>query len=88
MITLKHLKIYKKYGGDGDAFVRSCTKKEKYLMTFDDWKLIEEFIQGLIIIRNNSASSTFSNNLYNKIEQNCDSQETINDLKDLLIKFG
>jgi hypothetical protein len=57
-------------------------------MSYNDWKLIEEFIQGLIIIGNNLASNTFSSNLYNKIAQNCDSQETIDKLKDLPIKFG
>ena len=32
MITLEHLRIYKKYHGDGDILIRCATLKEKELM--------------------------------------------------------
>ena len=41
MITEDKIKIFKRYDGDIDSRVRSGSKKEKFVMTDNDWYIID-----------------------------------------------
>jgi len=80
MITLRHIEIYKSYEGDGDGFVRCASDEEKAYMTYNHWSLIDDFVQDIFIEKKGLSSKHFSENLYKKLQANCNDQETINQL--------
>ena len=75
-ITLEHLKIYKHYGGDGDALIRLGSEREKRIMTYEAWRCIEEMLQEI------SISST---NLNQKLSSKTETQEVIDKLKEIAL---
>ena len=84
MITEKKINLYNKYGGDIDGWARNNSKKELSIMSDDDWFLIDGFIQDLTLVKNGLASLEFSNSLNNRLKENCDTEETINKIKNIL----
>lgn len=70
-ITLEHIKIYKHYGGDGDALVRIGTNREKEIMTYEAWKCVEDLLQEIAISKAN---------LNSKLSTNTESQKVIDEL--------
>ena len=60
MITLEHLRIYKKYHGDGDILIRCATLKEKELMDYESWSIIDDLVQDLIFVEKGSVSINFT----------------------------
>jgi hypothetical protein len=84
MLTIKHIELYKLYNGDGDGFVRCASDEEKAYMTYKYWSVIDDFIHDIYIVKEGLASKDFSDNLCKKLQKNCDSQETINKLKQLI----
>ncbi len=81
MITQDKIKIYKRYSGDVDSWARSGSKKEKLVMNDDDWYIIDGLIQDFSLVKKGLTSLTFSNDLNNRLKENCDSEETIQALK-------
>jgi hypothetical protein len=72
MITKKMLRIYKRFDGDGDGFVRTGTKQEKDLFQTDDWSTITCIIQDLEIIKKDLCSLAFKENVYAILESQFD----------------
>ncbi len=81
MITQDKIKIYKRYSGDIDSWMRSGSKKEKLVMNDDDWYIIDGLIQDFSLVEKGLASLTFNNDLNNRLKENCDSEKTIQALK-------
>ena len=81
MITADKLKIYSRYKGDIDMWTRTGKRKEKKIMTTNDWYLIERLLQDLTIARKGLASEEFKIDLDKKLVENCDGVDTINRLK-------
>lgn len=84
MITQDKIKIYKRYNGDIDGWSRNGSKKEKFVMTDDDWYIIDGLIQDFTLVKNGLTSLTFNNDLNNKLKENCDNEETIQALKAII----
>jgi hypothetical protein len=55
MITLEKLRLYEKYGGDMDHL--SLSERESIID--HDWSLIDEILQGLLIVQAGLANSEF-----------------------------
>jgi len=83
MITQDKIKIYKKYSGDIDVWARSGSKKEKLVMNDNDWYIIDGLIQDFSLVEKGLASLTFNNDLNNRLWENCDSEKTIQELKEI-----
>lgn len=83
MITEDKIKVFKRYDGDIDSWARSGSKKEKSIMTDEDWYVIDGFIQDLSMVKKGLASSGFSENLNVKLKETCDSAYTVNQLQEL-----
>ncbi|MDM7917694.1 MAG: hypothetical protein QUS12_00830 [Methanosarcina sp.] len=81
MITREHIEIFKKYKGDGDGFVRSGKQNEKEVMTYSDWKLMEEFIQDINLIKKGLASNSYTGMVLQKLNENCDNIDTLEEFK-------
>jgi hypothetical protein len=86
MITENKIKVFNKYNGDINSWVKSGSKKEESIMSDHEWYLIESFIQDIRIIKKGLASKENSENLNKNLVENCDSVETINQLKNLANK--
>jgi hypothetical protein len=80
MITIEKLNIFRKYQGDGDAFIRAGKKKEQSVMDYSDWRMIDEFIQGISLIKNELASERFEESLTTKLKDYCENQSVIDEL--------
>ena len=78
MITLDKLKIYKRYDGDIDTWVRSGKPEEKNIMDTNDWYLIDSIIQDLIIEKRGNASMGFKIALSQTLLNNCHDKVIIN----------
>ena len=50
-ITTEKLKIFQKYNGDGDLFLRTGREKEKQLFCYNEWHLIDYYPQNLTMIK-------------------------------------
>lgn len=83
MITLKHIEIYESYSGDGDGFVRCATAEEKAVMDYKHWSLLEGLIQDIHLVKKGLASETYMKVINERLQENCDSQETIQTLKEI-----
>lgn len=77
MITLRHIKIYELYKGDGDGFVRCATPEEKAIMGYKHWTLINNLIQDINIVKRGLASDSFTRTLNERLKEECDSEETV-----------
>jgi hypothetical protein len=86
MITLKHIEIYKSFQGDGDGFVRCASNEEKAVMTYKHWSLIDDFVHDLNLVNKGLTSKEYSESLNKRLKENCDNQEIINQLKQLVDK--
>lgn len=65
MIDNNKIQIYKKYEGNLDAWARIASLEEKKAMVDDDWYLIDNLIQDVIISKSDIAE-TLKNNVENK----------------------
>lgn len=74
MITATKFKIFEKYNGDGDGFVRTGTKLEKECLDYNDWLLIDSMIQDLQLVKNGLSSKTFENQINQKLHDEFDSE--------------
>ncbi len=76
-ITKEHVEIFNHYGGDGDAFIRIGTEREKEIMNYDLWKCIEDLVQNMTLLKNNSASNKYSEEIKKEIKDKCSNQEVV-----------
>lgn len=77
MITLKHIKIYELYKGDGDGFIRCATSDERSIMDYKHWTLINSLVQDITIVKRGLASDAFARTLNERLKEECDSEETV-----------
>ena len=87
MITIRQLKIYDKYSGHIDGWVRCGTELEKEYMHDKDWYLIDELMEDLTRIRNGIGADDFRMRICNNLIEYCDSESTIKYLKELEYKL-
>lgn len=78
MINKKKILIYRKYDGNLDAWARIATLDEKGSMSDDDWYLIDELIQDIIISRPNIEEI---------LKKNTEDKETINEILNVAIEY-
>jgi hypothetical protein len=83
MINIEKIKIYKKYNGDIDSWVRFGSKKEKLHIDDNDWYLIEQLVQDIFLVNRNLASLKYKNELNTKLTEICVDMESIELLKNI-----
>ena len=77
LITEKRLKIYLKHDGDTDMFEYNATEQEMDELYGEVWKQIESFIQDINLIKKGLVSKDYENRVNEKINNLCDSVNTI-----------
>ena len=86
MITEYKIKVFYKYNGDIESWLRSGSKKESSIMSDKDWHDIDTFIQDLYLLQKGLTSLEFNNTLINKLNEYCENEEVITRLKELAAK--
>jgi len=84
MITINKIRIYNRFNGDVEGWARVGTIEEKSIMNDNDWFLIEQFIQGIEVVNKGLASDTFKELLIERLKESCDSDETIQAIKEIV----
>jgi len=84
VITIDKINIYKRFNGDVDGWARVGTTEEKSIMNDDDWFLIDSFIQDIALVKKCLASDSFMKSTNERLKKNCDTDETIRAIKDLV----
>lgn len=85
MITKEKIHIYHKFKGDIDSWARMGSKKEQSVMKDGDWYLIDGLLQDIQIVKNGLSSNEFSINLQNRLIENCENEEVIDQIKNMNI---
>jgi hypothetical protein len=75
VIKLKHLDIYKRYGGIKDGWV--IHHKYSKGMTDEIWNRIEGFIDGITIIKNGLASDEFMEKTKQSLNAECENEQVV-----------
>lgn len=83
MIALVHLKIFKNYNGDGDMLVRQGSDTEKEILNYDNWRTIEGLLMDIRMVKRGLTSKKFSDDLLKRLNDECDSELTITELRSL-----
>lgn len=81
MITKEKIIIYKHYNGDIDGWARTATRDQKVIINDKDWLLIQGIVQDLMLVKNGFASESYLNAINEKLQANCDNEETIQELR-------
>lgn len=82
MVTLEKLKIFKRYS-DIDSFGRKASKIEKQIMSDEEWWLIETLLQDATVLVRDLGSPNRSAQANQRLTENCQSDEVINEIKRL-----
>lgn len=85
MITVEKLQEYREYEGYYDGFYIQKVKKKINKTTDDEWHLITLFIQDIELVLKSLTSKEFENRVEKKLQEVCDSQETINEFKSVAL---
>jgi len=59
IITSEKLRIYERFHGDIDGFARGGKLGERLSITDEDWHLIDEILQSLVIVQAGRANPEF-----------------------------
>lgn len=84
MITKEKIKIYKKYKGDVDRYIRLGGKQEWGMMDDKDFFLLRGLLQDLTMVNNGLTAESYSNSVNQRLIENCDGMETVEQIRDLV----
>jgi hypothetical protein len=73
--------IYKSFNGDIDGWIRIGTPEQRAGMRDKDWLLIDGFLQDIRLVKKGLASDVYMKSIDERLQEICDSEETIKDLK-------
>ena len=77
MITTEKLIIYEKYEGNSDLLEYTATDSERNQFSDNGWMEIEGLIQDVNLIKKGLVSKDYENRVNEKINNLCDSVNTI-----------
>lgn len=83
MITEEKLETFRKYSGNIESWDRFGKPKDKQILTYKEWTLIDELIQNIKLIEKKLASESFELLTYEKLKASCDSIKTQHELIEL-----
>ena len=81
MITAEHIKIFERYKCNEEIFIRLGSKEDKEILTHDNWRVIEDLLQDIELIKNDLIATKFSTGLNIRLTTSCESEEAVRKLK-------
>jgi len=79
MISHEKIRIYQKYNGRIDKFLRSNKNWEKSVLTNDDWLLIDGILQDCEMIAKGLTSESFKKDFEKRLSKELSGQMLISD---------
>lgn len=77
IITLAQLNEYQRFSGDDDMWSRGQWQR---LNSPEDWYLIRQLLQDIIIVHRGLAASAYTDKLDKDLQHYCDNAATIEEL--------
>jgi hypothetical protein len=77
MITKDKIDIYLRYRGDIDGFILVSTPDEQAIITDNDFSVISNFVQDIILMKRNLVSKEHEDEIKKKIVENKIDEETV-----------
>lgn len=65
--------------------IRCATLKEKELMDYESWSIIDDLVQDLIFVEKGSVSDSYIKSTNDKLRECCDSENAIRKLKNIAL---
>ncbi len=87
MITSDKLELYRKYSGNIENWDRFGKKKDRLLLEYEEWELIDELLSGLELIEKGLVSEGYQLRILEKVNESCDSDKTRQELKKFIGKY-
>lgn len=87
MITSDKIKVYKKYLGNIEDWDRYGKKKDKEVLEYEEWILIDEILDNLYLIEQKLTSNDYAIKITSKLNNVCDNKSTQEKLKLLVGKY-
>lgn len=72
MITTAKVRIYSRYYGDLDMWLRTGRQDEKEFMSSADWHLIDTLIQDCIVVLRGLGSEKREADALKRLKENCE----------------
>ncbi len=85
MITTEKLKIYQRFNGDSHGWGQFGSEADKAAMDDDDWMIIDSLIRDIYLINTGLAADAFIESVDEKLEELCDSEDTMQALRRLAL---
>lgn len=83
MITKEKLNVYKYFNGDIDGLARVGTAEQKALIGNKEWFTIDSLIQDIEMVNRGLAGQALMSVINERLLECCDSEETIQELKQI-----
>jgi len=74
-VTLDMVGVFRLYHGDPDAWARGT---HRHVMTDAEWKVINDFVLDLHLVREGLASKEFGESLTRRLNETCKDEATVN----------
>jgi hypothetical protein len=87
MITSDKIRVYKKYSGNIENWDRYGKKKDKEVLEYEEWILIDEILDNLYLIEQKLTSNDYAIKITSKLNNVCDNKNTEEELKRLVGKY-
>ncbi|MDO9166157.1 MAG: hypothetical protein Q7U13_08630 [Rhodoferax sp.] len=88
MLTVDKLRIYEQFDGDIDGWARAFRDQATPGMTDEDWFLIDELLMGLVTVRTGVASSSYAQQVEQRLLASTNDQATRSILHELATRRG
>ena len=87
MLTLEQVELYERYNGNGDSFSRFAKKEEDMIISDENWRILDDFVQDIIFIRKEITSESYIKNVIKRLKENCDNDITFQKIWDINIRL-
>ena len=87
LIFFHQIKVYEKYNGYEDIFVRCATGQEKNILSPQNFILLNKLIQDAYLVEKGLASQKFTEQMLLELEGNCVDEKTVNYIKQIAASF-
>ncbi len=87
MITLRKLKIYKKYDGDSTQYARDHYRNDDTEMSTQDWSDIESLLNDLFLLNTGKTHDSYKKTIEEKLNVVCDAPAVVEEMKRMSLKI-
>jgi len=87
MITLRKLKIYKKYDSDSTQYARDHYRNVNTEMSTQDWSDIESLLNDLFLLNTGQTHDNYKKEIEEKLSVLCETPAVVEEMKAMSLKM-